>query len=216
MRNTFSSQRPEGVGIYLNELATIKERLFNRIGEALGIIQRRLEAIEKYLLQPDWVVSGNLWVGTSFDVASGAPLQHSAHTFLDGEGCLWLKIHEGTTLPSTSGWGEAEKGYLFYHTTYYHTLRWTGSAWEYAPWDGFPGGTFILSAVSLGNGWKECDGSSTAYLKGDGTTANVTLPPTTTANPVLMAGSVYVDSGGSMGAAGSTYTDIVFRLFFRL
>ncbi len=216
MRNTFSSQRPEGVGIYLNELAVSDRRDSNRIGEALGIFQRRLEAIEKYLLQPDWVVSGNLWIGTSQDAASGALLQHSAHTYIDGEGCLYLKIHEGTSLPATTGWGEAEKGYLFFHTTYRHTLRWTGSAWEYAPWDGIPGGTFILSAIALGVGWKECDGSSTAYLKGDGTTANVTLPPATTTNPILMAGAAYVGSGGTVAAIGAAYTDIVFRLFFRL
>ena len=72
-------------------------------------------------------------------------------------------------------------GYRFGVTDYAHILRWSGSAWGWAPGDGGSGMGPVLFEINPGTGWALYDGSTVAYLKADGTTANVTLPDLTSA-----------------------------------
>jgi hypothetical protein len=75
-------------------------------------------------------------------------------------------------------------------TDYAHILRWTGSAWQWGPGE-TGGGFFSPFAIAPGTGWHACDGSSVAYLKSDGTTANVTVPNTAGSAAYLKPGAAY-------------------------
>lgn len=64
-------------------------------------------------------------------------------------------------------------------TDYAHMLMWSGSAWLWAPEDDKRAGEGpIMREIDPAptTGWHIYDGSTVAYLKADGTTANVTLP----------------------------------------
>jgi hypothetical protein len=108
--------------------------------------------------------------------------------------------------------GPGDTDYLFYVTDYGHLLRWNGAGWEWAPGEEGRAGEISLFAVApTGNGWKLCDGTgddgnpgtNIAYLKSDGTTANVVIP-NLTAGAYLKAGAAY---GGAVNPAVAPTTN---------
>ena len=85
--------------------------------------------------------------------------------------------------------GAVDTGLRVEVTDYVHILRWTGSAWEYAPEDDHRAGEGpIFREVDPGTGWHLYNGATVAYLKADGTTANVTLRDFTT--PAFIEGAL--------------------------
>lgn len=72
----------------------------------------------------------------------------------------------------------ANAGLLVCVTDYAHILEWTGTAWEWGPGESGSGYFADFAVAPTAAGWHACDGSTVAYLKSDGTTANATLPNT--------------------------------------
>jgi hypothetical protein len=216
MKNPFTAIRPKSIRLYLNNLANSRQKDINQSGEAIGILEERIETLERQLKKPDWVVEGSLWVGRNLDISQGAVLYHSTKVFMDELGCFWSRVHEGTVLPDVTSWGMEHQGYLFFHTTYLHFLRWTGAVWEWAPGE-LGGGFFCGFAIDPGLGWKECDGTSTTYLKGDGTTRTLTLPDSVSAAKALLFSSAYSNSlGNYFAGVTASIPAAQLRLFFRI
>lgn len=59
---------------------------------------------------------------------------------------------------------------------YNHLLRWSGTAWAFWPGDASAYYVDGLVTPPAADGWHLADGSKVTYLKGDGTTAQQTLP----------------------------------------
>jgi hypothetical protein len=114
--------------------------------------------------------------------------------------------------------GTDDAGLLVEVTDYAHILRWDGAAWEWGP--GETGGGFVAAfAVDpTGAGWQLCDGTTVAYLKSDGTTANYATPDlvTSAADAAVLklgdpvsgpnAATAPTFSGGSITAAATGIT----------
>jgi len=216
MKNPFTAIRPKSIRLYLNNLANSRQKDINQSGEAIGILEERIEILERQLKKPDWVVEGSLWVGGNLDAAQGVVLYHSTRVFMDEVGCFWSRAHEGTALPDVLTWGMEHQGYLFFHTIYRHFLRWTGAVWEWAPGE-LGSGFFCGFGVDPGLGWKECDGTSATYLKADGTTGTLTLPNSVTSARALLFYSSYMSSVGNYFTnATMNVPTAQLRLFFRI
>ncbi len=80
-----------------------------------------------------------------------------------------------------------DAGLLVEVTDYRHVLRWDGTVWTWGPGED---GRHDIVALPVDpddtTGWQLCDGTTVAYLKGDGTTANFATPDLTSA-PALAA-----------------------------
>ncbi len=76
----------------------------------------------------------------------------------------------------------ADAGLLVEVTDYRHVLRWSGSVWTWGPGED---GRHDIVGLPVDpddtTGWQLCDGTTVAYLKGDGTTANFATPDLTSA-----------------------------------
>lgn len=215
MKNPFSLLRSESIQHFLNDLANSKINEMKKVGESLEILQRKIQALEKNLASPGWIVEGEAEFETGFRTGPNAILRHGNTPFMDEEGCFWLKIHSGTSLPVTTSWGGEKKGYLFFHETYRHTLRWTGTSWEFAPWDS-GSGFFAMSAIDLGAGWAECLGGSVSYLKSDGSVGSLTLPDYSVLGFMPYFLPISTLSRVTAIASAATLDTVVFKLFFRL
>ena len=71
---------------------------------------------------------------------------------------------------------QAQAGIQVWVATYNHILRWTGSVWSYAPGDN--GAAYLVEFLTApsGEGWLQCDGSTTDFLNSDGTLGIQNLP----------------------------------------
>lgn len=73
--------------------------------------------------------------------------------------------------------GATQAGLMVEVTDFRHILQWTGSAWKWGPGED---GRHDIVGLPVDpddtTGWQLCDGSTVAYLKGDGTTSNYTTP----------------------------------------
>ncbi len=110
-----------------------------------------------------------------------------------------------SALAATLGTNDA--GLLVEVTDYRHVLRWTGSAWSWGPGeDGRHDFVDMPVAPDDLTGWQLCDGTTVAYLKGDGSTANFTTPNLTTG--VYRKGGTYTGTintaSGSATLSGDT------------
>ncbi len=78
--------------------------------------------------------------------------------------------------------GSKNAGLLVEVTDYRHVLRWSGSVWTWGPGED---GRHDIVGLPVDpddtTGWQLCDGTTVAYLKGDGTTANFATPDLTSA-----------------------------------
>lgn len=73
-------------------------------------------------------------------------------------------------------------GLLVEVTDYRHVLRWTGTVWTWGPGED---GRHDIVGLPVDpddtTGWQLCDGTTVAYLKGDGTTGSFATPDLTSA-----------------------------------
>ena len=130
---------------------------YDPAGYALGVI---FHETDRGLYYEVTLVSGaNAWVVT--DMGFAAITQSGLAAFVSDAPAL----------------GVNDTGLLVHVSDFAHWLQWTGSGWGWGP--GETGANPIegmVQAPALSTAWQLCDGTTTSYLKADGTIGAFTTP----------------------------------------
>lgn len=148
-------------------------------GTIFGTSAQRTDYLTRGYVDPGDLADGTLYVETDTELTYQWRMDTDRFTKPNG---AWVYLHgiyaraqsELAALALTLGSGDG--GLLVEVTDYAHVLRWDGAAWEWGP--GEDGGGYVqaFAVDPTGSGWQLCDGTTVAYLKSDGTTANYATP----------------------------------------
>lgn len=133
-------------------------------------------AAERIAAKTGGLIDGSFWIETD----TGLVYQWHSTAWAYVSGTCRRTQAQLATLAGALGTNDA--GLLVEVTDYRHVLRWTGTGWSWGPGED---GRHDIVALPVDPddaiGWQLCDGSTVAYLKGDGTTGNFTTPDLTSA-----------------------------------